>query len=290
LPPADAPALAVDVGGTYTRLAMVARGAVLDESYREFRTADFHGGDDLVDAIADAGRAHSSASVGVCVPALLDHDLTTPEYCPNTPAIEGYPLRARLSERLRRPVRLEVDCNAAALAEYHYGAARGVARLVVMSLGTGVGVGVLDRGRPLRPTGGCFGDLGHIHTGGARRCSAGCLGCLESNVSVAALGPDPKSVRALLDAARRGEPAAVDTLAAAGRAIGIALASMSSFLRPNLVLLAGGISEAGDFLLAAANETFRAYAAAYFLCPLRKSALGPRAALIGASALEEAPK
>jgi glucokinase len=288
LPPAEAAALAVDVGGTNTRLAVVVDGTCLDDSYREYRTAEFRDGDDLVEAILEATRESTPRGVGICVPALLSRDLTTPEYCPNTPAIEGYPLRARLSERLRRPVRLEVDCNAAALAEYHYGAARGVARLVVVSLGTGVGVGVLDAGRPLRPTGGCFGDLGHIYTGGVRRCSAGCLGCLESNVSVAALGGDAPSVRSLIEGARAGRPDALETIARAGRSVGIGLASMSPFLRPDLVLLAGGISEAGDALIHATAGAFVEHAAPYFACPVAKAALGARAALIGAaSALEQ---
>jgi len=274
----------VDIGGTRTRMAVVAEGALVSGTLREFPTASFEDGNQLVDAVVDHASEFRAGAIGVCVPGLLDFDLATVEYCPNTPVLTGYPLAVRLREKTGLAATLEVDCNAAALAEVRFGAARGVHRVVVISLGTGVGVGVIDRGEVLRITGGCCGDLGHVYVGGDRRCSAGCRGCLESVVSVEALGGDAAQAAAVIEFAREGCPDAVARIAEAGHSIGIAAASISSFLRPDLILLAGGISEAGDCLTAAANQAFREHAAPFYLCEIRKAHFGANAALIGAAA------
>jgi glucokinase len=285
------PTLAVDIGGTRTRVALVAEGAVCLGTFREFPTAGFRDGDDLTDAVcAHAARLRESeglrnglaGGLGVSVPGLLSRDFGTVEYCPNTQAIEGYALRDSLHKKTGLPVALEVDCNAAAMAEHRFGAGRGSRRLLVLSLGTGVGVGVLIDGKPLRLTGGCCGDLGHVYVGGARRCSAGCLGCLESAVSVESLEATAP-VSALIERAHALDPEAAAVFGRVGASIGIAVASMSSFLRPDLVLLAGGISEAGDSLTQAANRVFLDHGAGFYRCPIRKGHFGATAALIGAA-------
>jgi glucokinase len=231
--------------------------------------------------------------IGVCVPGLLCDDLAAVEFCPNTPVLAGYPLLTSLRENTGLEIALEVDCNAAALAESRFGAGVGSQRVVVISLGTGVGVGFVNHGTILRLTGGCCGDLGHIYVGGDRKCSAGCRGCLEASVSVEALacGAEPAAgyVAALIQAGKSGVAAAREVFEDAGRAIGIAAASISSFLRPDIILLAGGISEAGDCLIDPANRAFREHAAPFYLCEIRKARFGANAALIGAAAalLEE---
>jgi len=285
-----AEAIGVDIGGTRTRIALVAAGGILEGTLREFPTRQFSNGDELVGALAahgaDLGRGRVRG-IGVSVPGLLCADFESVELCPNARMIEGYPLRARLREETGMRTALEVDCNAAALAESHFGAGANFRRVVVVSIGTGVGVGVVDGGSIVRITNGCSGDLGHIYVGGERRCSAGCRGCLEANVSVEALGGSGEEaasrVAALIHNARSGDLEAGAMLAKAGKAIGMAAASISSFLRPDLILLAGGISEAGDWLTASANEAFRDHASPSYLCPIRKARLGSNAALIGAA-------
>ncbi len=91
------------------------------------------------------------------------------------------------------------------------------------------------------------------------------------------------AVRTLIEAASAGEEKSAAILREAGRHIGVAVASLSSFFRPDLVLLAGGISEAGDLLTVPANEAFQHYAASYFHAPIRKAALGSSAGLAGAA-------
>lgn len=281
-------ALCVDIGGTKTRVAVVSGDRIIENTTREFPTAKFAGGDQLVQAVCEhtAIGHRELRGIGICAPGLLAEDRASLEFCPNTPALAGYPLFARLRERSSLPVKLEVDCNAAALAESRFGAITGLERFVVISLGTGVGVGVVDRGKIVRLTAGCFGDLGHIYVGGDRRCSAGCRGCLESKVSVEALSNGgetaPEFVAALIQRAKAGHAHEVSILEAAGYSIGIAVASMSSFLRPDVVLLVGGISEAGDCLTESATRAFRDYAAPFYLCPIHKGRFGCNAALIGA--------
>ncbi|MEO8028661.1 MAG: ROK family protein [Bryobacteraceae bacterium] len=287
-----AEAIGVDIGGTRTRVALVAGGEIVGDTLREFPTSAFSDGDALVHMVNETAariRSSSARGIGVSVPGLLRDDLAAVEFCPNTPILEGYPLRERFLAKTGLRVVLEVDCNAAALAECRFGEGVGLRRVVVISLGTGVGVGVVDGGAVLRVTGGCCGDLGHVFVGGEKRCTAGCRGCLESVVSVEALG-GAGDCAAMIENARSGNPRACATLASVGRSVGIAAASIASFLRPDLILLAGGISEAGESLTKAANDAFREHGAPFYQCEIRKARLGSNAALVGAAAsIEEKP-
>lgn len=142
---------------------------------------------------------------------------------------------------------------------------------------------MLIQGVPLRFTGGCCGDVGHTFVGGDAKCSAGCTGCLESVVSVSSMGGSAAAVRELIRTAESGNENARATIRRAGRSIGIALATLTACFQPQLVLLAGGIAEAGDLLTEPASQGLQEYGGPYFAVPVRKAALGGLAALAGSA-------
>ena len=278
----------IDIGGSFTKLALVSRTGLVPETITTIPT-QAHGDpgdflDSLVEVVQDRqGHGAVIHGVGVAVPGLLTADHESVALCPNTPMLVGYPWRRLLAERLGARVELEVDTNAAGFGEYYFGAGRGIDRLMVLSVGTGIGGCMLIQGVPLRFAGGCCGDIGHTFVGGEARCSAGCTGCLESEVSVASMGGSAATVRELIRSAVRGDERARATIRRAGRSIGIALATLTACFQPQLVLLAGGIAEAGDLLTEPAALGLQEYGAPYFAVPVRKAALGGHAAVAGSA-------
>ena len=263
---------AVDIGGTRTKIGVVAEdGSVVRRT--TLRTgpggepAPLVGGiavalRPMLDALAGAGNPASG--VGVAVAGFLDRERGAMVGNANLPALCGFPLRRALEERLALPCRLEVDSNAAVLAEYRHGVGRGSARLLGVTVGTGLGGGVIIGGELLRHTGECAGDLGHIilHPEG-RRCPCGARGCLEAMVSSAALSErgGGRPVREVTAGARRGERRAIDALAETGRWLGLGLASLSPLFAPDRIVVGGGVAGAGELLLEPARASYRAHAA-----------------------------
>lgn len=135
---------------------------------------------------------------------------------------------------------------------------------------------MLINGEPLRFTGGGCGDWGHIYAGGSEHCSAGCEGCLESIVSVRALGGSAERTRELIQEAHRGDRKSAEALGRAGKALGAALASMAAVFEPDFVLLTGGISEADDLIAEPAARSFHDIAPPMFRVPYGRARSAPR--------------
>jgi glucokinase len=268
---------AVDIGGTRTKIGIVAEdGSIVRRATIPTTAA----GDPLplVDGIVsalqpmlDALRAgalsagrNDAIGIGVSVAGFLDHEQTAMVENANLPALRDFPLRRALQERFALACRLEVDSNAAVAAEYRYGAGRGSARLLGVTVGTGLGGGVMIDGALLRYTGECAGDLGHIILDPkGRRCSCGARGCLEALVCSAALSERAggRSVRDVVSSAKRGDQLAVDALAESGVWLGLGLASLSPLFAPDRIVVGGGIAAAADLLLEPTRASFRAHAA-----------------------------
>jgi glucokinase len=276
---------AIDIGGSNTKTGLVSNAGLLRDTIATFSTRD------CADAAAFLGRlvkiveglqvGRRIEGIGIAVPGLLSRDGETVDSCPNAPILIGHPWRRLLAKRFGIGVKLEVDGNAAGLGEYYFGAGRRIRRLMVLSLGTGVGGCMLVDGEPLRFTGGCCGDIGHTFIGGDAKCSAGCKGCLESVVSVQSLSVSGMPVDELIRSGLSGNEEACATLRSAGRHIGKALATLTACFNPELVLLAGGIAEAGDLLTGSAAEALHEYGAPCFQAPIRKAGLGGLSALAG---------
>jgi glucokinase len=207
-------------------------------------------------------------------------------------------------EALGLPVRLENDANAAAYGEYAAGAARGASNAVVLTLGTGIGGGIIIDGRLHR--GRAFaGEIGHmtVDLHGAP-CPCGNTGCLERLASAGAI---VRNVTALLESGREstleagpglsaeqvasaalaGDSVAVEALEAAGRALGAGLATIGLVLDPDVIVIGGGVAAAGEPLLGPAREEFshRAYIGGAELTPVVPAVLGNTAGVVGAALL-----
>ena len=272
---------AIDIGGTRTKIGIVAEdGSILSRT----SISTGAGGDPLplVDGIARtlqpmlvAQQRAQILGVGVSVAGFLDRGHEMMIENANLPALCGFPLRAALEEKLALSCRLEVDSNAATIAEYRYGIGRGSARLLGVTVGTGLGGGVIIDGSVLRYTGECAGDVGHIILDpGGRRCSCGAQGCLEALVSSAALSERAGGRRTheIVNASRRGERFALEALAQVGQWLGLGLASLSPLFAPDTIVVGGGVAAAGDALLEPTRASYRAHVAPAFRDTVRIAA------------------
>jgi len=283
--------IGVDVGGTKI-LAGIVKPDGSVENRRE-RATELDSQDRLIDEIGAAAEElldDSIAAVGFGLPSRIDQQTGRVDGSVNVP-LQNAPLRELLAKRLGRPVALENDGNAAALAEHRVGAGRGARTMVMLTLGTGVGGGVVIDEKLLRDG----GELGHTVLGyDGIPCQGACTGRghLEAYVSGTAaaklaqeaFGPAVDAHR-LVRLAAEGDSAAVEILDGVGRKLGAAIGSFVNIFRPQLVVIGGGFASAGDFLLEPARETMRREA----LPPARDSVeivraeLGTAAGLIGAA-------
>lgn len=251
-------AIGVDVGGTHAKLVLMADdGAVVAD--RRIDTGVGVTSATLVPAIvaaidgllADGGASRSRvAGLGLVVPGFIDVDRSRNLFSPNTPGLVGDELPTDLAGATGLPVVFDSDVNAAAFGEAAWGVGRDVPRFLTLTIGTGIGGGLVVNGSLMRIAGGTIGDIGHvILEPGGRRCGSGCAGCAEALVGadgLVAIARDegaPASVdRAslVIAAVAAGEKWAVTTAERAGRLIGILLASLMPILLPDRVALVGG--------------------------------------------------
>jgi glucokinase len=263
---------AIDIGGTRTKLGVVAEDGRVVSKKSIPTTA---GGDPLplvaaiaseltpiLDAVTDGMEL--APDVGVSVAGFLDAGHAAMHSNANLPALCGFPLKRALEERMQRVCHLEVDSNASTLAEYRHGAGRGSRRLLGITIGTGLGGGVMLDGQLLRHTGECAGDLGHVIVAPeGRRCTCGARGCLEAMVCSAALSERAggSSVREIIAAARSGDRTALAAIEETARWLALGLASLTPLFTPDTIVVGGGVAGAGDLLLGPLRTAYRAVAA-----------------------------
>lgn len=308
---ADTYAFGLDVGGTNVRAGLVdGKGTIVDREHiatpadADARTAAMA---DMVRTLRDR-NAVGRLPVGVGAAGLVDLDGVV-RYAPNLDWRDA-PVRATLAEALDTDVRVENDAAVAAWGEYRAGAARHVVGgALVLTIGTGVGGGLIMDDRLVRGNDGLGGEFGHmiIHEGGAR-CPCGNHGCLEALASGTAIGriaretltstDEPSMLRdleqvtgtAVTDAAHAGDGLAVDVLARAGFWLGVGIASLVNSFDPGVVIIGGGVLAAGELLLAPAVAAYhpRVVARRYrTMPPVLRAQLGDDAGLIGAALLAQ---
>lgn len=306
--------IGVDLGGTKL-LAGVVDGE-LNVHHRVHRLVHGLGQRELLEAIVEAveeARGLASAevtAVGFGIPCMIDQRRGMAMMAVNLPLLD-VPFRDLMAERLGLPVEVDNDANVAALAEHRAGAARGTSEAVVLTIGTGIGGGLILGGEPYRGGIGAGAELGHITIDvNGPPCQGNCPnnGCLETLASgtalaregrrIAAEQPDSGLGRALTEGreitgglitelAHDGDPAALDALSLIGRNLGVGIASFLNVFNPDVVVIGGGVIAAGDLLLAPA----RAEAARRALPPMRDHAqivpaqFGTEAGLVGAATL-----
>ncbi len=303
----------VDLGGTNLRAGIFRRNGDMIEKFGRPTNID-RGRDALMDSIVGAidkvtgaRRGEKLAGIGLGVPGfiLLDKGIVTKS--PNLPGLENFAMRDALYERVKVPVVLENDANAAALGEKWMGAGRQFDDLVLLTLGTGIGGGIISGGKVLHGYLGMAGELGHItvepHNGAP--CGCGASGCLEQHASASAIarmaqeaikvnrspalarfGEDVTS-EDVYKAAIAGDAEARSIFERMGRALGIGLGILINTFNFPLYLLSGGVLAAWDLFAPAMLEEARSRSLTLRQTDTRidKAALGDEAGLYGAAAV-----
>jgi glucokinase len=302
--------IGLDLGGTNLRAAAIDRsGKMLDKisgatAFTEGREAVIA---DMVKVISELRSRHGvedMAGIGVGVPGFILLKEGIIRNSNNLPFLEDFPIRDEIERQLHTWVILENDANAAALGEKWKGAGQDVDDLVLLTLGTGVGGGIISGGRVLRGALGMAGELGHltvVPTGNP--CGCGNQGCLEKHASATAvtvmarllnLG-DHLSSKEVYDLAKQGNEKAQRIWKLMGEALGVALAMLVNTFNFPLYLLSGGVLPAWEFFAPPMLETVRWRSFTYRSTTTRieQATLGNEAGLYGAAYLpwvEERPK
>ncbi|HLK62036.1 MAG TPA: ROK family protein [Bryobacteraceae bacterium] len=299
--------IGVDLGGTNLRAAAIDQsGAMLDRisgstNFTEGREAVLS---DIVSAIQILRERHGAAGltgIGVGVPGFIRMKEGYITMSNNLPYLQNFPVRDEISRRLGTRVFLENDANAAALGEKWIGAGRDVDDLVLLTLGTGVGGGIISCGRVLRGAVGMAGELGHITVvPSGNPCGCGNQGCLEKHASATAVRAmarlmqlgDELTAKDLYDLAlQQGEKAekARRIWAAFGGYLGIALATLVNTFNFPLYLLSGGVLPAWELfapsMLRTVEERSFTYRATKSEMRIAQATLGNEAGLYGAAYL-----
>lgn len=301
----------VDVGGTKISGGVVAEDGTLVDSARVRSPATDTAA--IADAIADMvnrfAERHDIEAVGVGAAGYVDRARRTVVFAPNL-AWRHVDLSAEIAHRVGKRVVIENDANAAAWGEYRFGAAADVDHLLLVTVGTGIGGGLVLDGALVRGASGAAGEVGHLRlVPGGHPCGCGNRGCLEQYGSGTALvrdarsaatdgSPDARSLldrvdgdpqaitgRVITEAARDGDRFAVGQLAALGRHLGEGITSLAAVLDPAVIVIGGGVSDAGDLLLDPLRETFTAHRPGRSDLPIRLAHLGNDAGLIGVADL-----
>lgn len=261
-------AVGVDFGGTSIKIG-VCRGEELIETDEAIPTADYPGPDALIHAMADRiarlrTRYQDISAIGVGVPGLVDFDSGFVHVLTNVPGWRHIPLRKILGDLTGLPVTVENDANAMAYAEWRYGAARGMRNVVALTLGTGVGGGLILNGQLYRGSHFAAGEIGQmsIHFDGVSG-HYGNLGALEKYVGnnqiaehaalrygQAGLHREAKDCtpKAIAEAAHAGDHVARQIWGEVADWLGTALASIAWLLNPDAFVIGGGVAQAGNLL------------------------------------------
>jgi len=305
--------LGIDIGGTNVKIAVVsprgmvrARG-VLDTNPSDGPRRTFRRIHDVAGSLL--GARDDVRGVGVGCAGLIDCDRGWLYSSPNLPVWENTSLRGIARRAFGVYTAVDNDANCAAYGEFRCGSSRGVRDLVFITLGTGVGGGVVCDGRLLRGAGNYAGELGHmgIKENGPR-CHCGSRGCLEAYVGTSGLLRTARrwmrvkkspmlakwlaegqrlTPRLIFEAARRKDPAARAAVSEAGEHLGVGIASLVNIFNPEAVVIGGGIAASLDLLQPRIEETIRqrAFPEAVRMVRILGSKLGNDATAVGAAML-----
>jgi len=235
-------------------------------------------------------------AVGFGIPGIFSLKEQKIYQSPNYSDLDGFDLRPAIARFIKVPFWIDNDANIAAYGEYRCGAGKGVRHLLLLTLGTGVGSGIIIDGELLHGSCGFAAEMGHIivHPDG-ERCNCGARGCLETE---AAAGPIVRNYRELARSdesltaedvakrARKGDTAARKSFERAGYYLGIGLGIAVNMLNPEMILIGGGVMDSGDLILppALAEAGRRSYKASFACCTIERASLGNDAGLMGAAA------
>jgi len=300
---------AVDLGGTHLRVALVDdTGRILKQHKQDTPKGD--SADDIIDALIQVSERWDCkelpvVAVSIMVPGAVDCAKAVVVQAPNLPSLVNFPLKAELQQRLGWPVYLENDANAAVVGEMWMGAARGCRNVVSVTLGTGVGGGVILDGKLWRGSHGSAGEIGHttVDPFSGLKCKCGNIGCLELFASATAivrmtretlslfpetsLKSDELTAEKVYDAGREGDELALAVFKRFGMYLGIGLANLINLIDPQIIVITGGVVNGWDLF---AGEMYRqveerAFRTTAQQVKIAKAECGDNAGLLGAARL-----
>ncbi len=301
--------IGVDLGGTNLRTALLsADGDILDKRKEPTHAAD--GWKKVVARLVDninqqretaEQRGLHVMAVGVGAPGIIQMDKGVVVKSPNFPDWNNLPLRDELEKALRIPVVIENDANAAALGEQWRGAACGIESMILLTLGTGVGGGIVLNNKIWQGADGMAGEVGHMTLiPDGRPCGCGNTGCLEMYASARGIVQSYREASGMTEAtqasevtsemvyraARNGDPVALRVMKDMGRLLGIGIANLINIFNPQMIVLGGGVKDAWDLFIGATHEEImrRAFQVPAERTRIVPSLLGDDAGMIGAAA------
>lgn len=263
---------------------------------------------EVFDELLQLGAGAPVWGIGIGLPGPVEFATGRPVAPPIMPGWDGFDVRAFFGGRFHAPVWVDNDVNVMALGELRAGLAKGLRDVIYVKIGSGIGAGLVSQGHLHRGAQGCAGDIGHVSVeeGSTVLCRCGKFGCLEALAGGSALARDGETAaregesryladllahgttidaRAVSDAAIHGDPVAINLLASSARLVGQTLARIVNFFNPSLILVGGGVSEAGDYYLAEVRQTIigRSLPLATRSLQIVRSRMGDRAGLRGAA-------
>ncbi|GAB3084310.1 ROK family glucokinase [Pedococcus soli] len=311
-------AVGIDIGGTKVAGGLVAEdGTIVARARRDTPHRSKSPGVventivEVVTELLDLARDEVVA-VGIGAAGFVAADRATVVFAPHL-SWRGEPLEANLQRRVPVPISVDNDANAAAWAEWRFGAAQGETHLMMITLGTGIGGALLFDGQVVRGKYGIAGEFGHMQVvPGGQRCECGNRGCWEQYASGNALVREARSLMTanspvasdllarvegdplaltgplITEAAQEGDPTATELLGEIGTWLGVGIANLAAAFDPGTFVIGGGVSAAGDLLLDPARTTFRRHLTGRGYRPEARivaAQLGNDAGLIGAADL-----
>ncbi|HEX6043616.1 MAG TPA: ROK family protein [Pyrinomonadaceae bacterium] len=301
---------AVDLGGTHLRIGLVDGAGNIHQQVKRDTPKD-PSPYAIVDALADVadewrnGESGPIVAAALMVPGAVNSEQSVVLQAPNLPSLLNFELKAALQQRLGWPVVLENDANAAAIGEMWMGAARGCVDVVSVTLGTGVGGGVVLGGKLWRGAHGSAGEIGHttVDPFGGLKCKCGNTGCLELFASATAivrmareslssfpqtvLSGDDLTAQRVYEAGTKGDELALAVFKRCGKYLGVGLANLMSLIDPEIIVISGGVVNgwdlfAPDMYQEVSERAFRATAQQVIIA---RAQCGDNAGLLGAARL-----
>jgi glucokinase len=311
--------IGVDIGGTKVAAAVVDEDGVMIDKLRVDTPAGTPGSvnDAIADLVWQLRERHEVDAVGMGAPGFVSADRSTVLFTPNL-LWRAEPLGAEMTERLKLPVVVENDANCAAWAEVRFGAAKGEQNVVVLTIGTGIGGGIIIGGQLVRGEFGVAAEIGHMNVviEGGLRCGCGNRGCWEQYGSGRALvrdaqdfarispslaqrmlelaGGDPEKITGpeVTRAAQEGDPAALEIYRVIAGSIGYGMADLAAALDPAVFVIGGGVADAGELLREPVEKAYLERLTGRGRRPLAKvliAQLGGEAGNVGAADLARLP-
>ena len=301
----------VDLGGTNYAVGLVDEAGTIIRKIEGKTEVDYGAArviENLSNSVLRISQNFNVEAVGIASPGSIDHEKGVVRFSPNFPGWHDIPLAEEISRQVGKRVYVENDANAYALGERQFGAGKGCQHLVCLTLGTGIGGGVITHGKLLRGSTGIGAELGHmtIHPDGPL-CGCGARGCLESLASGTAIRkfvcegyrrhgesvlfvskpPEDVTVKDVFDAAKKGDRFANEIFERVVNALSVGIGSILNIFNPEIVVLGGGIAQAGDFLLDPVRERVRNHVLPSILDTYRitKSELNKEAGILGAASI-----